>query len=485
MDIAKLLSSAHLSHEPAFLHEAVHHASEAELEALVLALLERGDNEPSYQRLLHFQALACLSALPAHSPLLPRLHATLLTLFPPQHFYETELLGMAGSALVEPVQNLLLQTDTADTSRWQAGLHTLLHIGGEQAMNALHRLLEWLRSREEFTAIVQPLQDEWLEGWKSRRFPPERFARDVLVPIFGATPRLLLRDLSGSLSGLQYLSHLAQLKIYESPELTSIQALHGHPNLRQVQLVGCPRLRDATIFTTLPRLELLDLARCPGLYDIDVLACLSPHIELNLWFSRSLKGLHRLSGLTELSCDALEDAAELAQLPGLKRLFLDGYSYSDGTHMPRPRNLHVLSTLSGLESLTLRDLTLDTLAVLAPLTRLKELHLYGCQPFTDLSPLTALSELETLSITDSLIEDIRPLAELPRLRKLSLSLNTRIKRLDMLPHVETLDISGCTNLDLQALQAVLRSSSLKELFIGENRGELDYAALPPNIDIRQ
>jgi internalin A len=145
--------------------------------------------------------------------------------------------------------------------------------------------------------------------------------------------------------------------------------------------------------------------------------------------------------------------APLRQFAGLRRLYLDGAT----------RDLGVLSELVGLDSLTLRSVTLPDLASLRPLTSLRalELKLGGT---TNLSGIGEVGDIRYLELSRVFgFRDLTPLQELSNLEYVCLQSLPRIRHLP--------DLSRLPN--------------LRELYLEDMPGlsEDELRTLPPGIEV--
>ena len=152
---------------------------------------------------------------------------------------------------------------------------------------------------------------------------------------------------------------------------------------------------------------------------------------------RDLAGLEAATGLKELDLgfNPLADLRQLALLPGLESLNLDGAAL----------DLRPLAALAGLRRLSVRHNLLE-----------------------ELQPLGALAELVELDIGDNRVEDLRPLAGLARLAVLRADRNgiADLWPLASVRGLETLDLGANRVRDLQPLAGLER---LRRLRLDGNR----------------
>ena len=173
-----------------------------------------------------------------------------------------------------------------------------------------------------------------------------------------------------------------------------------------------------------------------------------------------IDGLRYLpDSLVELSLGQTQrrfSLASLGRFRSLRRLSLKG----------NQKDIEVISTLTMLEELTLRSLTLPDLSILVPLRRLRSLDikLGGTRDLRLLPDLGPLAYLELWMIRG--LEDISPVGELTSLQYLFLQDLPRIDRLPDLSRMirlRRIDIEGLKS--LTDLSPLLTAPSLEELFL--------------------
>jgi hypothetical protein len=183
----------------------------------------------------------------------------------------------------------------------------------------------------------------------------------------------------------------------------------------------------------------------------------------------SLDGLRYLpDDLEELAVGATRrrlDLAGLERFRGLKSLFLEGQS----------KRIDAISSLTSLENLSLRSITLPDLSLLLPLARLQtlEIKLGGTG---DLRPLPLIGELRYLELWRIRgLSDVSAIGEMAHLQNLFLQ---------ALKHVESLpDLSGATALRRVRLQTMRGIRDLRPLASAPALEELildDMPQLQPN-----
>ena len=168
---------------------------------------------------------------------------------------------------------------------------------------------------------------------------------------------------------------------------------------------------------------------------------------------RDLSGLEVLTGLTELDLgfNPLADPRQLASLPALESLNLDGSILDLGP----------LASLQGLRQLSVRHNLLDDLQPLAALTGLTELDI-GDNRVEDLRPLGGLAGLAGLRADRNGIADLWPLASLTGLEVLDLGAN-RIRDAQPLAGLEQLKVLRLDGNGLVELHPLARLLGLTDL----------------------
>ena len=200
---------------------------------------------------------------------------------------------------------------------------------------------------------------------------------------------------------------------------------------------------------------------------------------------RDLAGLEAATGLKELDLgfNPLADLRQLALLPGLESLNLDGAAL----------DLRPLAALAGLRRLSVRHNLLEELQPLGALAELVELDI-GDNRVEDLRPLAGLARLavlradrngiadlwplasvrglETLELGANRVRDLQPLAGLERLRRLRLDGNrlSELHPLSGLRGLEELGLASTAVRDLGPLAGLdglrrldLRGSAVRDL----------------------
>jgi hypothetical protein len=175
---------------------------------------------------------------------------------------------------------------------------------------------------------------------------------------------------------------------------------------------------------------------------------------------QTLDGLGHLSGkLDSLSIGATKrqlDLTVLERLQGLKSLRLEAQT----------KGIATISTLTSLEEVWLRSVTLPDLSVLLPLGGLRalEITLGGTK---DLSLLPSIGRLEYLELwMVKGLTDLSALGRLPHLRYLSLGALRRVEELpDLSMNVEMRRASLQTMKGLRNLRPLTTAPALEQLFL--------------------
>ncbi|WP_428264100.1 hypothetical protein [Haliangium sp.] len=291
-----------------------------------------------------------------------------------------------------------------------------------------------------------------------------------LAPL-GDWPNLVSLSMRGPRPiSFEPLTKLRSLSLgYTSPDrLPQLSRLHGLDSLR---LDGAPldRLAPLAGCTELRSLEL----RHTSLSTLEGLGALPALERLSIEMSSAPAALERLAELPRLRELSLHvagrlDAAELPELPALKRLSICGL---DGQPLALD-NVDTLARYRSLESLALRATDVRDLAWLPALAHLTALDL-AATDVEDLTPLRGLARLRELSLHLVPASEITPIAELsaleildasavetftpdvlthlPRLRALRLADSpiSSIAELPCLPEIDALTLAhtGVTSLD--------------------------------------
>ena len=226
--------------------------------------------------------------------------------------------------------------------------------------------------------------------------------------------------------------------------IANLSPLRGMVSLKELD-IGFNPLEDPWQLALLPALESLNLDGATP--DPVALA--------------SLPGLHRLS----LRHNGIDDLGPLAGLTSLIELDVgdnrieDLHSLTGLTGLVRLRadrnrigNLSSLASLAGLETLDLTANRVRDVQALAGLGRLRTLHL-GNNPVREISPLSGLERLGELGLAENVVGELRSLSGLTGLRRLDLrgSAARDLRPLRALPSLVWVHVGGSRIEDLTPL----------------------------------
>ncbi len=179
------------------------------------------------------------------------------------------------------------------------------------------------------------------------------------------------------------------------------------------------------------------VALCPNLEELSLDYCYMDDYE-PLGALTKLKTL-KLRRCGEGGGNAVTDISWVKNLKSLSYLHLGHNSVRDVTPL---KGLKKLTRLN----LAYNDIDNDDLDVIAELTTLTELYLYGNKKVTDVAPLTSLKKLTFIHLGyNNKLKNIKKLTELPKLKSLRIN-KTNISDVSYFknfPALERLDISGC------------------------------------------
>jgi Leucine-rich repeat (LRR) protein len=158
---------------------------------------------------------------------------------------------------------------------------------------------------------------------------------------------------------------------------------------------------------------------------------------------RDLIGVDFFANVIQVDCQhtQFKRVAELAKLPRLRKLNLNGTSVNDLFPITKLTNMNTLecretgitslTPLKGLVELDFLQLNGTNVSDLGPLSDLQKLqHLYLRKtPIQDISPLAQLTNLEFLGIGETRVCDVAPLRKLDKLKWLDLR-NTQVAKHD-------------------------------------------------------
>ncbi|MFI0406803.1 NACHT domain-containing protein [Actinomadura sp. 3N508] len=440
-DMELLVQNAHRDTWRETVVMAAGHANEPLRRELLTGILNRARTERKHARVLKLLAVACLETLPVvPDDLRKDLDRYLDDLVPPRNEASARSLATAGEPVLARLPEAL---DGLGPGAAAATVQTAWLINGPAAMDVLARYASDTRQR---------VREQLVKAWDY--FDADEFARKVLAPSPGTTeltlidkPRQVaaldklpaLTDLHVSLDEINDFGFLAAhaetlvyLNLFSPRPMADPALLPPLPALRRFGF-GFPGLTNLGVLDDLPRLDKLFLHNCEGIIDY------SP--------------LRRQSRLTVLSMFGCSHLTDLAMLPPPEALWGLGISGS---------NL----TVDGLEAIRERTPDLGALLVnhcdwvtdLSPLigTPLENFQCDGCH-VTDFAPLSSLTGLEILSMHETSIQDLEPLRSLTNLR--SLWLNecdhlTDLRPIASLQRLRYLDLTGAApGIDLSPLAA--------------------------------
>lgn len=245
--------------------------------------------------------------------------------------------------------------------------------------------------------------------------------------------------------GLAHLEGLPLLDVLSLRDLGLIpqafELLGRLVRLRSLNLRGSGQYQPPNSPNTqyLPPLALVPIGRLTELQFLDLVLQLkhAPKAE-------EIAAIGRLLKLEYLALSGLEPGADLAPLERLTRL-----TYLNlGSASPPGGHLHAIAKLQALETLAIRNATLD-LSALGNLKKLRRLRLYVTTPKARTLPtLSSSPRLTHLSLVGSSVQskDVAPLARLPSLRYLELR-DTHVGDRAILPFLQAkglryLDLTG-------------------------------------------
>ncbi|TDB88512.1 NACHT domain-containing protein [Actinomadura sp. KC216] len=442
-DMELLVQNAHRDTWRETVVMAAGHANEPLRHELLTGILDRARAEGKHVRVLKLLAVACLETLPSvPDDLRKDLDRCLDDLVPPRNEASARSLATAG----EPVLARLPETlDGLGPGAAAATVQAAWLINGPAALDILARYASDNRPR---------VREQLVNAWDY--FDADEFAQKVLARSPAATDLTLFHK-PRQVAALDKLPPLTDLYVYME-EISDFGFLAAHAEtLVSLNLFSGRTMADPALLPSLPALRGFGFG-FPGLTNLGVLDGLPPLDRLFLTESGGIvdySPLRRQTELTTLSmfgCSHLTDLTILLPLLGrLRALGISGSKLAgDGLEAIRDQapGLHALwvdycdwvSDLSPLGGIPLTDLQLD-----------------GCRHVTDFAPLSSLTGLETLGLKETSIQDLEPLRSLTTLR--SLFLNgcdrlTDLRPIASLPRLKVLDLTRATpGLDLSPLAA--------------------------------
>jgi hypothetical protein len=475
---------------------------------LIGGLLDRGLVSSRDRHRLQLLAVACLETSPELPPeLTEELQRVLESLVPPATLTEARALASAGD-LATP---LLVERGRGLASTTAASVRALGLIGTEAALAGLERY-----AADSRVTVGRELVRAW------DFFPIDDYARRVLAPSVLDHGRLVV-DSAEKLATIGGLRRLRSLvcsgrsdrggsdwdwrALERTPGLEHLR-IGGVDGLRAAPPVPLPKLRGLSISSCHDLVELGDLA--PGLDSLNVLDCPSlsdigslgevgelrvlrlsgvdcaglpalprtlETVSITAAPLRTLSGLERADGLSELRlvrCPELVDLSAVAGLANLAELTISG--------CPSLRGLAPLSTLDGLETLALRAAPLDDPKPLAALTGLRDLVVDSPSGLRRFGWLGKLTDLRSLALRGCRLTRVpTSLSRLDRLTALDLGASSGLKTLDgleSLENLQVLDVSGCK--ELSDVSAVAGLPALELLDVRGCDPRLDLSGVDPD-----
>lgn len=179
------------------------------------------------------------------------------------------------------------------------------------------------------------------------------------------------------------------------------------------------------------------------------------------------------SGVSELSIDATNSSrlslSLLSEFTNLKHLYLE----------KQKRNIEAISELQGLESLSLRSITMPDLSFIGNTQSLRSLRiaLGGTKNLTLLPDFRALEKLDLWAINK--ISNIDNIADCTSLNKIELDQLSNVEQVKSFKNLVNLEsLSLCRMKRLQSLQWLADAPNLKKLSITETTHLEPEAFLP-------
>ena len=189
---------------------------------------------------------------------------------------------------------------------------------------------------------------------------------------------------------------MASITILPSPGVTSLAPLAGLTGLQSIKLYAGAKVADLTPLAGLTEMQSLDL---------DGREFATPDLK---WMSGMTK-LTRISIKGDDKKRPLTSLEGIPSLPGLKEIWLQSAAPADLTPL--------VKALPALEKITLWWCTIQDLAPLTQLSKLKDLNLYGSK-VKDFSPLAGCPQLQTLTYYATKESDYSTLGKLTQVREL-------------------------------------------------------------------
>jgi Leucine-rich repeat (LRR) protein len=233
---------------------------------------------------------------------------------------------------------------------------------------------------------------------------------------------------------------------FDDCSLSNLSFLDGLTQVEGLQFVDCEKLARVEPICLVNSLQYLGIVECRNIEDYSSLANMTGLKTLYLSGTDKIKSLDALKALNTLGDLRLENLSDLCDLSGLpnlprlSRLIVDG--------CPAVQEIpHILS----LERLTLRGLPmLKNLDAARSASRLNALYIDDCRNLGDLGAIGELTALKGLAVSRlSKMKDLSNLERLHALEYLELvdcvSI-TSLSQISLLQNLEFLVISDCQNL---------------------------------------
>ena len=221
----------------------------------------------------------------------------------------------------------------------------------------------------------------------------------------------VLADSKGirDLTGLEFATNMRDLWLKHNEHISDLSPIAGLHNLTALD-IGHNSVSDLSPLEGLTNLRKINIGN-NKISDLSSLEGLK-NLERFLSWNNFLSDLSPLVKLTEMKlrvidiCGGDPDISVLKDATNLKELYLGGASVSDTD----------IVALAGLTNLTRFGVTgnrdLSNLSVLSGLTNLKWLDLRDCN-ISDISPLSGLTNLKWVNLEHNNISDFSPLDDLP------------------------------------------------------------------------
>ncbi|MGW0649323.1 NACHT domain-containing protein [Streptomyces umbrinus] len=361
--IGNLVGKAHLDLWRETIIMTAGHANTRQREELLTGILDRAEEEPRHGRTLRLLAASCQETLPSVSErLAQRLDEAVTRLLPAHRKTDPPALAAVGPSLLRRMPRSLGElTEGAATQT----VRTVALIGGEEALGLLAGYVG-----DEREGVVDELVSAW--GY----FEAEAYADQVLsgLPLEN---RFVDLTHSGQWRVVNRLSSVEGLAI--KYPFTDFRSLGELPPLRRLSIYDLRGEADLSVLRAHPDLAFFGVLGDMPKKSLEVLGELSHlhYLYLSLGGPLSLEGLRlgpQTSDLSLSRVSASTDLSHLAECSDIKLLSL----LTRETCLPK--GLSAVSSLTGLEELTLSDFDIAAW-VSAPdfvPPRAKSLRLHDC-----------------------------------------------------------------------------------------------------------